>query len=92
MTTDAIFQIASMTKPFTSVAVTMLVEEGRIQLSEPISLYLPEFKGVQVRVEKVNASTGTPELTLEPAQREMTIQDLLRHTSGLTYGFASPRR
>jgi CubicO group peptidase (beta-lactamase class C family) len=87
MSTDAIFQIASMTKPFTSVAVMMLVEEGKIQLNEPISLYLPEFKGVQVGVEKVNAGTGNPELTLEPAQREMTIQDLLRHTSGLTYGF-----
>jgi len=87
MTTDAIFQIASMTKPFTSVGVMMLVEEGKIQLNEPISLYLPEFKGVQVGVEKVNAGTGSPELILEPAQREMTIQDLLRHTSGLTYGF-----
>jgi CubicO group peptidase (beta-lactamase class C family) len=87
MTTDAIFQIASMTKPFTSVAVMMLVEEGKIQLNEPISLYLPEFKGVQVGVEKVNAGTENPELTLEPARREITIQDLLRHTSGLTYGF-----
>ena len=82
MSTDAIFQIASMTKPFTSVAIMMLVEEGKIQLNEPISLYLPEFKGVQVGVEKVNAGTGNPELTLEPTQREMTIQDLLRHTSG----------
>ena len=87
MSTDAIFQIASMTKPFTSVATMMLVEEGKIQLNEPISLYLPEFKGVQVGVEKVNTGTGKPELTLEAAQREMTIQDLLRHTSGLTYGF-----
>ena len=87
MSTDAIFQIASMTKPLTSVAVMMLVEEGKTQLNEPVSLYLPEFKGVQVGVEKVNAATGNPELTLEPAQREMTIQDLLRHTSGITYGF-----
>ena len=87
MSTDAIFQIASMTKPFTSVAIMMLVEEGKIQLNEAISLYLPEFKGVQVGVEKVNADTGNPELTLEPTHREMTIQDLLRHTSGLTYGF-----
>ena len=86
MSTDAIFQIASMTKPLTSVAIMMLVEEGKIQLNEPISLYLPEFKGVQVGVEKVNAATGNPELTLEPVQREMTIQDLLRHTSGITYG------
>jgi CubicO group peptidase (beta-lactamase class C family) len=87
MSTNSIFQIASMTKPFTSVAIMMLVEEGKIQLNEPISLYLPEFKGVQVGVEKENAAAGNPELALEPAQREMTIQDLLRHTSGLTYGF-----
>jgi CubicO group peptidase (beta-lactamase class C family) len=86
MSTNSIFQIASMTKPLTSVAIMMLVEEGKIQLNEPISLYLPEFKGVQVGVEKVNAATGNPELTLEPVQREMTIQDLLRHTSGITYG------
>jgi CubicO group peptidase (beta-lactamase class C family) len=91
MSTDAIFQIASMTKPFTSVAIMMLVEEGKIQLNEPISLYLPEFKGVQVGVEKVNAGTGNPALTLEPTQREMTIQDLLRHTSGLTYAFSANR-
>jgi CubicO group peptidase (beta-lactamase class C family) len=87
MGTDAIFRIASMSKPITSVAVMMLVEEGRIELENPISLFLPEFKGVQVGVEKVNAATGNAELSLEPAKREMTIQDLLRHTSGLTYGF-----
>ena len=51
----------------------MLVEEGKIQLNEPISIYLPEFKAVQVGVEKVNAGTGNPELALEPTQREMTI-------------------
>jgi Beta-lactamase len=74
MSTDAIFQIASMTKPFTSVATMMLVEEGKIQLNEPISLYLPEFKGVQVGVEKVNVGTGNPELILEAALREMTFK------------------
>jgi CubicO group peptidase (beta-lactamase class C family) len=87
MGTDAIFRIASMSKPITAVAVMMLVEEGKIQLENPISLFLPEFKGVQVGVEKVSAATGNAELSLEPAKREMTIQDLLRHTSGLTYGF-----
>ena len=87
MSTDAIFQIASMTKPFTSVAIMMLVEEGKILLSDPASVYLPEFKTLQVGVEKINAATGNPELSLEPAQRQMTIQDLLRHTSGLTYSF-----
>jgi CubicO group peptidase (beta-lactamase class C family) len=87
MSTDAIFQIASMTKPFTSVAIMMLVEEGKILLSDPASVYLPEFKTLQVGVEKINVATGNAELSLEPAQRQMTIQDLLRHTSGLTYSF-----
>jgi CubicO group peptidase (beta-lactamase class C family) len=87
MSTDAIFRIASMSKPLTSVAIMMLVEEGKIQLENRVSLYLPEFKDLQVGVEKVNAATGNPELSLEPVRREMTIQDLLRHTSGLTYSF-----
>ncbi|MGO9683150.1 MAG: serine hydrolase domain-containing protein [Beijerinckiaceae bacterium] len=87
MSTDAIFRIASMTKPFTSVATMMLVEEGKILLNGRVSVYLPEFKALQVGVEKINAATGNPELTLEAAQREMTIEDLLRHTSGLTYSF-----
>jgi CubicO group peptidase (beta-lactamase class C family) len=89
MSTDAIFRIASMSKPLTSVAIMMLVEEGKIQLEDPVSVYLPEFKNLQVGVEKVNADTGKPELSLEPARRQMTIQDLLRHTSGLTYGIFS---
>ena len=86
MKTDAIFRIASMSKPITSVAVMMLVEEGKIQLLDPVSHYLPEFKGVQVGVEKLNTTTGNSELVGEPPRQEMTIQDLLRHTSGLTYG------
>jgi CubicO group peptidase (beta-lactamase class C family) len=86
MTIDAIFRIASMSKPITSVAVMMLVEEGKIQLLDPVSLYLPEFKGVQVGVERLNTTTGNLELIGEPPRQEMTIQDLLRHTSGLTYG------
>jgi CubicO group peptidase (beta-lactamase class C family) len=64
----------------------MLVEEGKIQLLDPVSHYLPEFKGVQVGVEKLNTTTGNSELIGEPPRQEMTIQDLLRHTSGLTYG------
>jgi CubicO group peptidase (beta-lactamase class C family) len=84
MKPDAIFRIASMTKPLVSVAAMMLVEEGKLQLISPVSAVLPEFKGAKVGVEKLN--DGKPELALEPAQREMTIQDLLRHTSGLTYG------
>jgi CubicO group peptidase (beta-lactamase class C family) len=86
MKTDAIFRIASMSKPIACVAVMMLVEEGKIQLFDPISRYLPEMKNLQVGVEKINEATGNRDLVLEPAQREMTIQDLLRHTSGLTYG------
>jgi CubicO group peptidase (beta-lactamase class C family) len=83
---DAIFRIYSMTKPFTSVAIMMLVEEGRIQLSDPVSKYLVQLTKLQVGVEKPDAATGTPTLSFVPADREMTIQDLLRHTSGLTYG------
>ncbi len=86
MKTDAIFRVASMSKPFTSVAIMMLVEQGRIMLSDPISAYLPELKILQVGVEKTDAA-GKPELSLEPARAEATIQDLLRHTSGFTYGF-----
>src|SRR5260370_239870 len=72
--------IYSMAKPVVAVAVMMLAEEGRLQISEPVSKYIPELKNLKVGVEK---SDG---LELVPAAREITIQDLLRHTSGLTYG------
>jgi CubicO group peptidase (beta-lactamase class C family) len=85
MTNDSIFRMASMTKPVTSVAIMMLVEEGKIQISDPASKYLPELKGLQVGVESKDAN-GNTVLTREPARRELTVQDLLRHTSGLTYG------
>lgn len=85
MRMDAIFRIYSMTKPVVSVGVMMLVEEGRLQLADPVSKYLPELKGLKVGVEKKDAS-GKPVLEEVPAQREMTVQDLMRHTSGLTYG------
>jgi CubicO group peptidase (beta-lactamase class C family) len=84
MATDSIFRIASMTKPMVSVAIMMLAEEGKIRLVNPISTYLPELKSLQVGDEVTGA--GKPELRLAPARREMTVQDLLRHTSGLTYG------
>jgi CubicO group peptidase (beta-lactamase class C family) len=87
MTRDSIFRLASMTKPFTSLAIMMLAEEGRIQLPLPVSRYLPEFKDLKVGIEKKDPATGKAELVLETASREMTVQDLLRHTSGLTYGF-----
>lgn len=82
---NAIFWLASMTKPMVSVAAMMLVEEGRLALTDPVSQYLPEFKGARVGVEQKDAN-GQTRLTLEPVQREATIQDLLRHTAGLTYG------
>jgi CubicO group peptidase (beta-lactamase class C family) len=84
MKTDAIFRIASITKPVVSVAAMMLVEQGKIQLITPVSEYLPEFKAQKVGVDGVNEATGRLELALEPARREMTVHDLVRHTSGLT--------
>jgi CubicO group peptidase (beta-lactamase class C family) len=88
MTRDSIFRIMSMTKPFTSLAIMMLAEEGKIQLYYPVSRYLPEFKDLKVGMEKKEEATGKTELVLEPPKREMMVHDLLRHTSGLTYGFA----
>lgn len=86
MNRDAIFRIASMSKPVTIVAAMTLVEQGRLSLSVPVSKYLPEFKNVKVGVEKKDAS-GELVLELETPHREMTVLDLMRHTSGLTYGF-----
>src|SRR2546429_5053734 len=86
MKPDAIFRIASMTKPITSVAVMMLAEEGKIDLLAPVSQYLPEFKDVKVGVEKMDPSMGKPTLSFEDPQHPMTVPDLLRHTSGLVYG------
>ena len=86
MTKDAIFRLYSMTKPFTSVAVMTLVEDGKILLNDPVSKYLPKLKGLQVSVPRVDSQTGRVSYALVPAEREITIQDLLRHTSGLVYG------
>lgn len=85
MATDTIFRIYSMTKPVVSVALMMLVGQGRLLVSEPVSNFLPEFKGLQVGVEVINEN-GEPHLSLAPCANEMTVQDLLRHTAGLTYG------
>lgn len=87
MTKDSIFRIYSMSKVFTSLAVMMLMEEGKIILTDPVSKFLPELKDMKVGVEKTNDYACKDELVLVPANREMTIQDLLRHTSGLTYWF-----
>jgi CubicO group peptidase (beta-lactamase class C family) len=86
MKPNAIFRIASMTKPVTSVAVMMLAEEGKIDLLAPVYEYLPEFKDVKVGVEKTDPDTNKPTLSLEPPHRPITVQDLLRHTSGIVYG------
>lgn len=85
MATDSIFRIASMTKPMVSCAVMMLAEEGKIRLVNPVSAYLPALANLKVGVETIDAQ-GNPMLKLEPARRQMTVQDLLRHTSGVTYG------
>jgi CubicO group peptidase (beta-lactamase class C family) len=81
MKTDAIFRIASMTKPVTSVAIMMLYEEGKLFLTDPVSRYIPAFKGSMVM-----EGTGT-EAKPVPARRAITIRDLLAHKSGITYGF-----
>jgi CubicO group peptidase (beta-lactamase class C family) len=86
MTADTIFRLYSMSKPVTSVAAMMLVEDGKLSLGDPLSKYIPDFAGVKVGVEKRDES-GKAALVLEPAIRPITIEDLLRHTSGLTYGF-----
>jgi CubicO group peptidase (beta-lactamase class C family) len=79
---DTIFRIYSMTKPITSIAFMMLVEEGRVALDEPVHKYIPEWKNLGV----FQAGVAPAFLTKPPA-RPMLIIDLLRHTSGLTYGF-----
>jgi CubicO group peptidase (beta-lactamase class C family) len=81
---DSLFWIASMTKPVTSVAAMMLVEQGKLDLAAPVSQYLPELKDLLVGVEKTDA-TGKTELVLERQTRPMTVRDLLRHTSGLVH-------
>ena len=78
---DAIFRIYSMTKPIVSVALMMLVEEGRLFIADPIAKFVPELADLKVGVEKDG------KLELVAAKRAITIQDLLRHTSGLTYAF-----
>jgi CubicO group peptidase (beta-lactamase class C family) len=82
MPPDAIFRIYSMTKPIVSVAAMMLVEDGRMLITDPVSKYIPAFAETKVGVENGDR------LNLVPLKRPITIEDLMRHTSGLTYSFS----
>lgn len=86
MTPDSIFRIFSMTKPITSVAAMMLVEDGKLSLDDPLAKYIPAFANVKVGVDTSDEAGKRP-LSLLPPRRPITIEDLLRHTSGITYGF-----
>jgi CubicO group peptidase (beta-lactamase class C family) len=86
MTPDTIFRIYSMSKAVTSVAIMMLVEDGKLKLDDPVSKYIPAFADAKVGVD-LSDEAGQPPLKLEPLKRPITILDLLRHTSGITYGF-----
>jgi CubicO group peptidase (beta-lactamase class C family) len=95
MTKDAVFRIASMTKPVTGVAIMMMMEEGKLKITDPVSKYIPSFKDLKVAVaEPKRAAAATDEPTplkyyAVPAEREITIRDLLTHVSGLASGAMS---
>ena len=86
MTADAIFPIHSVTKTITSVAAMILVDQGKIALDDPVSKYIPSFAGIKVGVERKD-NTGKTVLDLVAPSRPVNIEDLLLHTSGITYGF-----
>ncbi len=97
----SLYRIASMTKPITSVAIMILVERGKLKLSDPISRYMPEFKNMKVLIdddaanvsnsEKSNAQSAKPTYHLIGAKREITVEDLLTHTSGIIYSFRNEK-
>jgi CubicO group peptidase (beta-lactamase class C family) len=102
MRKEAIFRMASMSKPVTGVAILMLLEEGKIRLTDPVSKFIPEFKDTKVAIEKPRPAGGAalaagrggqspPEIYTVPASREITIRDLMTHTSGLESGGAGAR-
>jgi CubicO group peptidase (beta-lactamase class C family) len=84
MSKDAIFRLYSMTKPFTSVAAMILVEEGRLRLTDPVGTYLPKLLKLDVAVQSTDAN-GKATYTVVPSERPVTVYDLMRHTSGLVY-------
>jgi CubicO group peptidase (beta-lactamase class C family) len=96
MAVDSVFRIASMTKPTVGVAIMMMLEEGKLRLNDPVSMYIPEFKGMKVAVPSPGseapgsspqaAGNSEPQFSTVPAEREITIRDLLTHTSGLMSG------
>ena len=90
MTPDAIFPLHSLSKTITSFAAMMLVDRGKIRLDDPVSKYIPSFSGMKVGVERKDDS-GKAVLDLVPLRRPVTIEDLLLHTSGITYGFYGQR-
>ena len=90
MKPDTLFRMASMTKPLTAVSILMLVEEGKLVISDPVSKFIPEYKNPKVAVWSLPNDPAGAGLHLVPAAREITIQDLLTHTSGLANGFEGP--
>ena len=86
MARDAIFRMASMSKPVTGTAIMMLAEEGKLRLTDPVSKFIPEFKDLKVAVAKAGSTPNAPQFYTVPADREITIRDLLTHTSGLVSG------
>jgi CubicO group peptidase (beta-lactamase class C family) len=83
MPADALFSIASMTKPLVTVGALMLAEEGRLGINETVGRYLPQLARMQVNPPQCDGSAGSPTV---PVNRQMTIEDLMRHTAGLSYG------
>jgi CubicO group peptidase (beta-lactamase class C family) len=90
MTNDTLFRLASMTKPVTAVSILMLVEEGKLVLSDPVSKFVPEYKNPKVAVWNLPGDPAGAGLHLVPAAREITVRDLLTHTSGLANAFEGP--
>src|SRR4051794_22388109 len=86
MTDDTIFTVYSMSKPVTSVAAMMLIDDGKLKLTDPVAKYIASFADAKVGVE-LKAENGEKKLELAPLKSPITILDLMRHTSGITYGF-----
>ena len=87
MSEDTIVRIYSMSKPITSAGLMMLFEEGKFRLKDPVSRYIPELEGLEVLTDSRGFPGDPGRSRREPARREMTVQDILRHTAGLTYGY-----